>query len=113
MAWSEKTNPKLFWRGSLTGAFHNDYTPWRQSQRERLIYLAAAETGFKDVLIETQVGDIELKEMSIKEMNKKWLDVAPTGGAVQVSECAVKTKLKQVWTDIPCHPQWSAFNQHR
>jgi hypothetical protein len=96
MAWSEKTTPKLFWRGSLTGAFHNDYTPWRQSQRERLIYLATAQTGFKDVLIETQGGDIEMKKILIKEMNKKWLDVAPTGGAVQVSGCACETKLKQV-----------------
>ncbi|WWD20528.1 hypothetical protein CI109_105004 [Kwoniella shandongensis] len=38
--WEEKTEDKLMWRGSNTGAYHSAYTPWRASHRTRLVKMA-------------------------------------------------------------------------
>jgi hypothetical protein len=110
MSWSEKTIPKLFWRGSLTGAFHNYYTPWRQSQRERMIYLANSQEGYKDVLVETERGEIEMKEFGVKEMNDRWLDIAPTGGAVQVSRSPRGSVARTVTVLTTCCPPFAVVS---
>ncbi len=84
MSWSEKTIPKALWRGSLTGAFHNSWTPWRRGHRERMVYLTAENNGSQEVLLEKEGGGLIMKEFDVKDMNKRWFDVAPTGGAAQV-----------------------------
>lgn len=82
MKWSEKTIPKLFWRGSLTGPFHNSWTNWRAGQRHRAIYIATADEGEAEVLIDT--GSQPKKRVyDVKELNELYLDIAPVGGAVQ------------------------------
>ncbi|KAJ8507642.1 hypothetical protein ONZ45_g10011 [Pleurotus djamor] len=38
--WENKTDDRIFWRGSNTGMIFSDETPWRYSQRPRLVHLA-------------------------------------------------------------------------
>jgi len=83
--WEAKTIPKAFWRGSLTGAFHNDRTNWRKSQRERMCY-KVKETGTqKTVLVDLGNGTTRAIPFDVETLNAHYLDVAPVGGAVQVS----------------------------
>jgi beta-1,2-xylosyltransferase len=83
--WEAKTIPKAFWRGSLTGAFHNDRTNWRKSQRERMCY-KVKETGTqKTVLVDLGNGTTRAIPYDVETLNAHYLDVAPVGGAVQVS----------------------------
>jgi hypothetical protein len=84
-AWEDKTVPKAFWRGSLTGAFHNDRTNWRKSQRERLCYKVKEQDTQQDVMVDIGEGKVETRPYDIELLNDKYLDVAPVGGAVQVS----------------------------
>lgn len=84
MKWSEKTIPKLFWRGTLTGAFHNWFTDWRSSQRERAIYLSREKEGEMELLLDTGSNPVK-KTYSRKELNEKYMDIAPVGKANQVS----------------------------
>ena len=84
-AWEDKTIPKAFWRGSLTGAFHNERTNWRKSQRERICYKVKETDASQDVLVDIGNGKIETKSFDVEVLNDKYLDVAPVGGAVQVS----------------------------
>jgi hypothetical protein len=84
-SWSSKTIPKAFWRGTLTGAFHNKDTDWRNSQRERMALLVKEHQGTRDVLIDLGNGKSERKEFEKEVLNERYMDVAPVGGAVQVS----------------------------
>lgn len=45
MAWSQKTVPRVWWRGNANSAFIYDKWDWRASQRFRLSEMAS---GFKD-----------------------------------------------------------------
>ncbi|KAH8084097.1 hypothetical protein HD553DRAFT_342487 [Filobasidium floriforme] len=83
-AWEDKTVPKAFWRGSLTGAFHNDRTNWRKSQRERLCYKVKEQDTQQDVMVDMGEGKVETRPYDIELLNDKYLDVAPVGGAVQI-----------------------------
>jgi hypothetical protein len=70
-----------------------------------MIYLANSQEGYKDVLVKTERGEIEIKGFVVKEMNDRWLDIAPTGGAVQVSrspraECCSHSRC----SDCCCPP---------
>lgn len=82
--WEEKTIPKLFWRGTLTGAFHNWWTPWQKSQRERMSYLVIEKDVDKEVLVDMGDGKVELRKYEAGKMNEMYMDVAPVGGAMQV-----------------------------
>lgn len=84
MKWEDKTIDQVIWRGSFTGAFHSTRWDWRNSQRERIVRFANQKDGFADVLV--HVGKrIQRMKYPIKELNERFLDIAPVGGAVQVS----------------------------
>jgi hypothetical protein len=82
--WEDKTIDKLIWRGSFTGAFHATRWDWRNSQRERIVDLANRKEGNVDVLV--HVGKrIQRMQYPVAELNELFMDIAPVGGAIQVS----------------------------
>jgi hypothetical protein len=93
MHWKEKTIDKVVWRGSFTGAFHGEQFDWRNSQRERLVKLASSQEGqIVDVLV--QKGHrVERKSYPMNVLNERFMDVAPVGGAVQVSSMVLTVDL--------------------
>lgn len=92
MAWSEKTIDKVVWRGSFTGAFHGEQFDWRNSQRERMVTLANSQDDRMMGVLVQQGRKLKRKQYSIKAFNERFLDIAPVGGAVQVSE-----ELQTLW----------------
>lgn len=84
--WKDKTNPKVLWRGSPTGIYHNKKMPWRQAQRERLHYFANnMSDATAPVLIQDKDG-LHTENFPLKVMNEAWFDVGLFGGPSQCSE---------------------------
>lgn len=48
--WEEKAEERLLWRGRNTGITYSKNTPWRVTQRPRLVELANAEHGELEML---------------------------------------------------------------
>ncbi|WVQ70107.1 uncharacterized protein L199_008332 [Kwoniella botswanensis] len=82
--WEDKTIAKAFWRGSATGLFHSRKTPWRQSQRERLHFLAH-NTSASEENMSILLPNGELGEYTRKELNG-WLDVGLSGVPAQCDQ---------------------------
>ncbi|KZP07098.1 glycosyltransferase family 90 protein [Athelia psychrophila] len=63
--WGEKVEERLLWRGRDTGLWHAPGTPWRGSQRVRLVRLANERNGTVRILApratrDERVGDAEV-----------------------------------------------------
>ncbi|KAG8902063.1 F-actin-capping protein subunit alpha [Tulasnella sp. 403] len=87
--WSERANPKLFWRGRMTGSHHDTKRPWRNSHRIRLHNLANNATlGDDDVglLTEDPSGRLSCKTYRRKELNDAYLDTGLIGPVMQCTE---------------------------
>jgi hypothetical protein len=75
-----------------------------------MIYLANSQEGYKDVLVETERGEIEMMEFGVKAMNDRWLDIAPTGGAVQVSRSPRGSVARTVTVLTACCPPFAVVS---
>ncbi|KAG8908008.1 F-actin-capping protein subunit alpha [Tulasnella sp. 403] len=87
--WSERTNPKLFWRGRTTGGYHWAQRPWRNSHRIRLHNLANNATLGEDIvnlLTEDSAGRLSREMYRRKELNGAYLDTGLIGPPMQCSE---------------------------
>jgi hypothetical protein len=49
-----------------------------------MLYFTSATDGVREILMEKDDGQVEMKGFSVEMMNERWFDVAATGGAVQV-----------------------------
>ncbi|KAL7409844.1 hypothetical protein BDY24DRAFT_444581 [Mrakia frigida] len=89
-SWEEKTNNKVFWRGSTTGGHYekkNDFN-WRNSHRVRLNALANAHgDSHTDVLVETGYDEsdrkVSMKRLHARELNEHLFDV----GITAIAQC--------------------------
>lgn len=83
--WEEKTDARLFWRGSNTGAEFSHQTQWNISQRIRLVDQSMDHTGTYGVLPPTSrmapVGKEVQKDGRL--LADKFMDVAFVDGAIQ------------------------------
>lgn len=92
LAWEEKTNSKLFWRGSSTGGFDNKI-PWEWSHRMRLHFLTNGEKGkeeqlkedLRPVMLPDGKGGYKIEEMDRATLNQAYMDVGLAGEPMQVS----------------------------
>lgn len=104
--WEEKTDNRLFWRGSPTGMFHEEGVNWRQSQRVRLVKMAATDNDTKSdisLLRPAQSPDVpvgEAENLARSALNDALMDISFAG---QVINCAgdVCTTMKDEfsWKD--------------
>ncbi|OXG71060.1 hypothetical protein C352_01166 [Cryptococcus neoformans CHC193] len=76
-------------RGTATGLFHDKFSAWRQSQRERLHWFGTNTTGTVPLLL----PDGSIKDWDRANLVDKWLDVGLSGGPTQCNvedgTCAV------------------------
>jgi hypothetical protein len=87
--WSQKTDNRVFWRGSSTGDFyrkekHKKVVDWRQSHRTRLGLMALAKEGKRKVWMQRGLKWYQ-EEWGLGKLNEKYLDVGLTGKPHQVS----------------------------
>lgn len=76
LPFSQKTEKKIFWRGTTTGLWHSKKLAWRLAQRERLSLLANDFEGHANVLVPVRGGmAIERQILGSEVANERWLDV--------------------------------------
>lgn len=84
--WDDKLDERLSWRGSNTGMWHDIHTPWKYSQRDRLVAWASDMNGTASVLASSvQIGGLGVVEMPKSRMNPAMLDIAFAGKPIQCS----------------------------
>lgn len=70
MAWANKTNDRLFWRGRTTGNAYSRHIDWRQEHRFRLVSMGeAGKVVTKD----------ENGREAVQEVDKSWFDIGFVG----------------------------------
>jgi hypothetical protein len=91
LPWGEKTENRLFWRGSGTGDSYSKRKnyDWRRSHRPRLHLLAQATEGKSDIWVKRK-NEWEKESWSNGVLNQKYLDVGLTGKPNQVSRQRLK-----------------------
>lgn len=80
--WDHKSQNKLLWRGSTTGAEYNRHTPWKMSQRARLHLMSQDKEGDRSV-IWSQRGAVRESNMSISDLNHLYMDTSFSGSPQQ------------------------------
>lgn len=89
--WEEKTESKLFWRGSSTGGFDKKI-PWEWSHRMRLHFLINGEKGkeeemkheMKPVMVPDGKDGFSIEEIDRWTLNRAYMDVGLAGKPMQV-----------------------------
>ncbi|KAG8896928.1 F-actin-capping protein subunit alpha [Tulasnella sp. 403] len=87
--WSKRTKSKLFWRGRMTGSFHNKRPDWRKSHRVRLHNVAhnvILGENRVDLLVEDSRGRLSRRTYTRKDLNDAYLDVGLIGPAMQCAK---------------------------
>ncbi len=90
--WNEKTENKLFWRGSTTGGF-NHQRPWEDSHRTRLHFAINGVKGkeyeleeqMEEVMMPDGKGGFVLRKFDKAALGHAYMDVALIGPPGQVS----------------------------
>ncbi|KDE09281.1 hypothetical protein MVLG_00599 [Microbotryum lychnidis-dioicae p1A1 Lamole] len=85
--WEGKSENKLLWRGSTTGAEFDRHTPWRNSQRARLHMMSQYMDGSKEVLWATD-DKMHRGNFTIEDMNHLYMDTFFSG---QPAQCDPET----------------------
>jgi len=87
--WDQKTDKRIFWRGSPTGDSYrkgkhtDDLGGWRMSHRPRLALMAQETEGKTKVWV--QRGNVwRLEEWDRGVLNQEYLDIGLTGNSRQV-----------------------------
>jgi hypothetical protein len=89
--WEEKTESKLFWRGSSTGGFDKKI-PWEWSHRMRLHFLINGEKGkeedmkheMKQVMVPDGKDGFSIDSLDRATLNRAYMDVGLAGKPMQV-----------------------------
>jgi hypothetical protein len=84
--WKDKTQARVFWRGSPTGLSHKKGNGWRNSQRHRLNFFANNQSDAAIPILVQRGNTVRAEAHRIKDMNEKWFDVGLAGGAVQCNK---------------------------
>ncbi|KAJ9127127.1 hypothetical protein QFC24_001363 [Naganishia onofrii] len=88
--WEEKTESKLFWRGSSTGGFDKKI-PWEWSHRMRLHFLINGEKGkeedmkheMKQVMVPDGKDGFSIDSLDRATLNRAYMDVGLAGKPMQ------------------------------
>ncbi|KAJ9122403.1 hypothetical protein QFC22_001826 [Naganishia vaughanmartiniae] len=88
--WEEKTESKLFWRGSSTGGFDKKI-PWEWSHRMRLHFMINGEKGnedemkhdLKQVMVPDGKDGFAIEQVDRWTLNKAYMDVGLAGKPMQ------------------------------
>jgi hypothetical protein len=98
--WEEKTDPRVFWRGSSTGGWDVLYRDWRDSHRIRMHKLVNGQKGdkqWKEDEVEVMLPDGKDGWISTSRkagvLSKAYADVKLSGQAHQVSA----VPLTSIW----------------
>lgn len=96
--WDQKTDKRIFWRGSPTGDSYrkgkhtDDLGGWRMSHRPRLALMAQETEGMRKVWV--QRGKVwKLEEWNRRELNEEYLDIGLTGHPHQVCPHYLRSHL--------------------
>ncbi|KAF8067510.1 hypothetical protein FPV67DRAFT_1139698 [Lyophyllum atratum] len=79
--WENKTDERLFWRGSNAGMKYSDETGWRDAQHPRLVSWAKDLNGTVNVLIPSYVED------------EGWKSV---GGGTRISKALINPAMRDI-----------------
>ncbi|KAJ9095384.1 hypothetical protein QFC19_007629 [Naganishia cerealis] len=90
LSWEDKTQSKLFWRGSSTGGFDKKI-PWEWSHRMRLHFLINGEKGkeeemkkdLKPVMVPDGKDGFTIQEVDRFTLNQAYMDVGLAGKPMQ------------------------------
>jgi len=90
--WEDKSDIRLFWRGSTTGGFNAD-TDFKESHRLRLHLMingrkggdAAWESKTREVMVPDGKGGFEIVKRSDKVLSESYADIKLSNGPIQVS----------------------------
>jgi hypothetical protein len=90
IAWEEKYEDKLMWRGSNTGAYYSHDIPWRSTHRARLIEMVNADEGELEMLppprsLEGATIAEKRRNVSKEVVNRYYADMAFTGEPIRMS----------------------------
>lgn len=91
-SWEEKTDNRVFWRGSTTGGF-NIKRDWRDSHRLRLHLMMNGPKGGsqvwtradREVMLPEERGGFEVVRRKDKDLSKAYAEVKLAGTVVQAS----------------------------
>lgn len=81
--WHHRTEERLLWRGSNTGAYYSEETMWRMSHRARLVRMASVTDEAEKLTMlppPKERGSMKenTEEVSWSEANDQWMDIAFT-----------------------------------
>jgi hypothetical protein len=79
--WEEKVEEKLLWRGRNTGSTYSKKTPWKATQRPRLVEVANAEYGELEILgppagMESKTVAEDRRRIPRAVANRHYFDIA-------------------------------------
>jgi hypothetical protein len=80
--WEEKTDERLYWRGTNTGMWHASHTKWRQQHRVRFVQQTNERSGTVSALVPPPRDDLPVgppKELKKALINPALFDVAFAG----------------------------------
>jgi hypothetical protein len=110
--WHEKPYDTLMWRGSTTGMSHVSATQWELSQRLRLVELTNNKGGTYSVLRLRNASEPIGPPFGVSahELNKRLMDIAFTGSAIQC-EADVCSEIEKKYKFLKEKLTWDAGNK--
>ena len=82
--WSEKSQNKLLWRGSTTGADFTVDSPWRLSQRSRIHFMSRETQGQQEVIWADPDEQLHIGNFSKEELNHLYMvNGSPYGRSIR------------------------------
>lgn len=99
--WEEKTDNRLFWRGSTTGGFNTQYRDWRDNHRVRMHVMVNGKKGVaggggagggeewkeveREIMLPDGKGGYVVKRRKEGMLSGAYAEVKLSGQAIQVS----------------------------
>jgi len=101
--WEDKTDHRLFWRGSTTGGY-NVQRDWKESHRMRLHLMVNGPKGgdtwwnqqAREVMMPDGNGGFDVTRRWERVLSKAYADVKLSGQPVQVSDMVPAMRLTNV-----------------
>ena len=78
-----KSNRKLLWRGTTTGADFTKDSPWKKSQRARLHFMSHADSGRHELMWTNEDGRQRLLNETVPSLNRRLMDTSLSGSPAQ------------------------------
>ena len=110
ITWEQKTDGRLFWRGSTTGIYHHKGVDWRKSQRIRLVNLTGPRSASHvadDAIVSFLNPDAPPDESvgnpvehSRRQVNSALMDIGFAGSPIQCEADTCEIMSKELdWLD--------------